>query len=135
MKTPKERLDMLVEHTGLKLGAIAKKCGYERPQAFYDVYKGKAKKISEKMASSIIKVFPDIREVWLLTGEGEMTLPVNSLPSREFNPKTTDMTMTRLLESIERKDRQMDELISQQGRLITIIENLSGVPEKQSEVG
>ena len=45
------------------------------------------------------------------------------------------MTMTRLLESIERKDRQMDELISQQGRLITIIENLSGVPEKQSEVG
>ena len=45
------------------------------------------------------------------------------------------MTMTRLLESIERKDRQMDELISQQGRLITIIENLSGVPEKQSKVG
>lgn len=135
MKTPTERLDLLVEHTGLKLGAIAKKCGYERPQAFYDVYKGKAKKISEKMASSIIKVFPDIREVWLLTGEGEMTHPVNSLPSCEFNPKTTDMTMTRLLESIERKDRQMDELISQQGRLITIIENLSGGPEKQSKAG
>lgn len=112
MKTPKERFDLLVEYTGLKLGAIAKKCGYERPQAFYDVYKGKAKKISEKMASSIIKVFPDIRESWLLTGEGPMlTENTNSpnTPQEPINQNQNDMNI-ELVKMIDRKDREIGEL-------------------------
>lgn len=134
MKTPTERLDLLVEHTGLKLGAIAKKCGYERPQAFYDVYKGKAKKISEKMASSIIKVFPDIREVWLLTGEGEMLKTdtpksgvsteeggVISIPSdvweviknQSASLKAKDEQLGMLAASLKTKDDQINTLISQ----------------------
>ena len=134
MKTPTERLDLLVEHTGLKLGAIAKKCGYERPQAFYDVYKGKAKKISEKMASSIIKVFPDIREVWLLTGEGEMLKTdtpksgvsteeggVISIPrdawevirNQSASLKAKDEQLGMLAASLKAKDDQINTLISQ----------------------
>ena len=53
----------------------------------------------------------------------------------DTNQQQNDMTIQELLEAIKRRDQQMDEMLSQQGRLISIIENMSGTTIKQSHVG
>ena len=67
-----ERLNKLLEHSGLNAKSFSEKIGLERPQAIYDIQKGKTKSISPSMESKIISVFSEINKAWLLTGEGEM---------------------------------------------------------------
>lgn len=65
-------IEKLLLHLGMKAGSFSKKLGYDRPQKIYDIQKGKTKFISVEVAEDIIKAFPNINKVWLLTGEGEM---------------------------------------------------------------
>ena len=67
-----ERLSLLLENKEVNAKKLSELCGYDRPQAFYDVISGKTKSFSQTMASKIISVFPDIDKGWLLTGEGSM---------------------------------------------------------------
>lgn len=55
---------------------------------------------------------------------------------------TNDMTIDRLLNALERRDeelahrgRQMDELIHQQSRLISVIEEVTGTTFRKSHAG
>lgn len=69
---------------------------------------------------------------------GEDNMPKDqsvSTNSENTNQQQNDMTIQELLEAIKRRDQQMDEMLSQQGRLIAIIENISGTTIKQSHVG
>lgn len=68
----KDRLESLVNYFNISIKAMSEMCGYDRPQAFYDVQKGKTKEISSSMANKIISAFPEINKIWLLTGEGDM---------------------------------------------------------------
>lgn len=69
-------------------------------------------------------------------GEGNMLKDQSvSTNSDTTNQQQNDMTIQELLEAIKRRDQQMDEMLSQQGRLISIIENMSGTSIKQSHVG
>jgi len=68
-------------------------------------------------------------------------LPVDNKES-STNKQVNEMTIDRLLNALERRDeelahrgRQMDELIDQQSRLISVIENVTGTSFKQSQVG
>lgn len=70
--TAAERLNALVEHMHTNVKALSEICGYERPQAFYDIQRGKTRNISAAMCDKILSVFPNINRVWLLTGEGYM---------------------------------------------------------------
>ena len=65
-------LDKLLNYTGLNVNQFSEKIGLQRPQALYDIQKGKTRSISANMASRIVSVFPVISKSWLLTGEGEM---------------------------------------------------------------
>ena len=67
-----EILSKLLSYSELNVKTLSEKIGLGRPQAIYDIQKGKTKNISQSMADKIISVFPDINRVWLLTGEGRM---------------------------------------------------------------
>lgn len=70
----KERLDMITNYLGINLKQLSEKCGYERPQAIYDLYNGKTKSISPVVCSKILSAFPTINKFWLLTGDGDMVI-------------------------------------------------------------
>lgn len=79
-------IEKLLLHLGMKAGSFSKKLGYDRPQKIYDIQKGKTKYISVEVAEDIIKAFPNINKVWLLTGEGEMFNNAN--PTPKYNEAT-----------------------------------------------
>lgn len=68
-----ERIKAILNEKGLNPKTFSELCGYERPQVIYDLLKGKTMNISASMSERIIKAFPDINRVWLLTGDGNMT--------------------------------------------------------------
>lgn len=71
-----------------------------------------------------------------MLNENNMKKPQSvSINSDSTNQQQNDMTIQELFEAIKRRDQQMDEMLSQQGRLIAIIENISGTAIKQSQVG
>lgn len=75
---------------------------------------------------------------WDISMFGEDNMPKDqsvSTNSENTNQQQNDMTIQELLEAIKRRDQQMDEMLSQQGRLISIIENMSGTTIKKSHVG
>lgn len=67
-----EVINKLLSYSGLNAKAFSEKIGLERPQAIYDLLKGKTKSISPAMKNKILSVFTEINPSWLLTGEGEM---------------------------------------------------------------
>ena len=71
-KTPKEIIKNVAEHAELKVGALSRLIGYERPQILYDILNEKTKTISADVANRIAEKFPNISLEWLLTGKGTM---------------------------------------------------------------
>ena len=65
-------INNILEYSGLNPKSFSEKIGLDRPQAIYDIQKGKTKNISPNMADKIVSAFPEINRTWLLTGEGEM---------------------------------------------------------------
>lgn len=65
-------LEMVLSHLEMKPKAFSDAIGNEKPQAIYDIQKGKTKNISESMAIKIISVFPEFNKSWLMSGDGEM---------------------------------------------------------------
>lgn len=70
-------IEKLLIYSGLNAKSFSEKIGLERPQAIYDIQKGKTKNISPSMRDKIISVFPELNIEWLLTGDGEMLKPAN----------------------------------------------------------
>lgn len=64
-----EIIDKILKDNGLNAKSFSEKLGLERPQAIYDIQKGKTKSISPQMANKITSVFPEISKAWLLTGD------------------------------------------------------------------
>ncbi len=81
--TASQRLQALVTHLNTNVKSLADLCGYDRPQAFYDILKGKTRNISPTVCERLMTVLPRLNRVWLLTGEGEMLLT-----SEESSPAT-----------------------------------------------
>lgn len=77
-----------------------------------------AKPVGPKYINGILNAFPQIREAWLLCGDGDML----DIPNDESSPeqqKTSDNNqssylgeISRLLTLLENKDKQIDRLIS-----------------------
>lgn len=66
------RLLALIHHYNTNVKAFSEMCGYDRPQAFYDLIKGKTHSISATMCDNISAAFPEISKFWLMTGSGPM---------------------------------------------------------------
>lgn len=129
----KDRVRQYCNHAKITIAA------FERLAKLSNGYFNQVQKApSLSKLSQISQAFPDLNTNWLLTGEGEMlttdrdghTIESDAIETTKLN----DMNITRLLDTIERQGRQIDEMLEQNGRLISIIETLAGT-SKQSRVG
>lgn len=91
----KERIEKIADYYNLSVKALSEKIGLDRPQALYDILKGKTKSVSYNMAERINSVFPEINRIWLLTGEGEM-LSTFIMNVPELQPQTSLYTVPLL---------------------------------------
>lgn len=66
------RLKLLLEALKMNPKSFSELCGYERPQAFYDILRGKTRNISSAMSEHILRAVPELNRTWLLTGDGPM---------------------------------------------------------------
>nr|DAG47230.1 MAG TPA: LAMBDA REPRESSOR (TRIPLE MUTANT)/DNA COMPLEX-DNA COMPLEX, DOUBLE HELIX, TRANSCRIPTION-DNA.1A [Caudoviricetes sp.] len=65
--TIKDRINAIIEIKGLTKAAFERKCGLSNG-FINNIVKG----VGEDKLEAILRNFPDINRVWLLTGEGEM---------------------------------------------------------------
>lgn len=79
--TGKEIINSVLDELDIKAPTLAEQIGvlYQR---IFDLQKGKTKKISSQLANAIVKVYPQFRLSWLLTGEGNM---LTDTPSQVFH--------------------------------------------------
>lgn len=70
--TPSERIETLLRMTGLSAAALSRLAGYKKPQALYDICRGRTRNISHEVADRLLQVLPGISRAWLLTGEGDI---------------------------------------------------------------
>lgn len=66
-----QRLDQVIQRTGLSTNAFAKQIGLKRSENLYQIKRDK-NRISRDLADLIVARYPDISGGWLLTGEGRM---------------------------------------------------------------
>ena len=125
------RIKAYLQEKNISQNKFAKAIGVS-PAFVNNISKG----IGADKLQRISNIFTDLNTDWLLTGKGNMLKGQSvSTNSEDTNQQQNDMTIQELLEAIKRRDQQMDEMLSQQGRLISIIENMSGTTIKQSHVG
>jgi len=103
------------------------------PQVFYDMKAGKVQGVSRTLLESIKDKLPDVNDVWLLTGEGEMmrespqnhqVIGNNSGIANNGNgvvihPKEESSDV------VKRMQDQIDELLSQNRTLLNIVDKLT----------
>ena len=69
---PSERLSKVIEYSGFDAAGFAAHIGLKNKQNVYDILKDKTKSITEQVRSKILTCYPEISELWLVTGRGEM---------------------------------------------------------------
>ena len=140
-----EVIAKVLTYTKLNAKQLADRIGLDRPQAIYDILKGKTKSISPAMASKILSVFPEFDRGWLMTGEGSMLRDNshhfadnnqgfinsnnnnigNTIDNRQYYSDSPDVLRAQielLDERIKEKDAQIKEKDAQIGRLLSILE-------------
>ena len=69
--TAADRLNYIILFYKTTVKAFSEDIGLERPQALYDIQKGKTRSITEKLSNKIISVFSELSKNWLMIGIGE----------------------------------------------------------------
>lgn len=95
-----EIINKILSDNGLNAKSLSEKLGLERPQAIYDIQKGKTKSISMQMADKITSVFPEINKAWLLTGEEaqkENSNRINDTEDTDDDIPTNDYRLVPLI--------------------------------------
>lgn len=93
-----ERIEAICKYLHANIKVFSELCGYERPQAFYDILKGKTKNISANMCDKILSAFPEINRLWLLTGVGEMLVKEDA--TDEDAAESAEATATQQIHTI-----------------------------------
>lgn len=62
----------ILKQEAMTINTLGTQLGMNRPQALYDIDRGKTQSVSPKMADKILAYFPRYSRSWLLSGEGEM---------------------------------------------------------------
>lgn len=120
----KGRLDLIIKELGVSGRTFSKECGFSESY-FASINDG----IGADKINKILSIYPQFSAHWLITGDGEM-LTVKD----ESNPTKNDMTQ-KFFEELEQRNKQFNELLEQNSRLISVIENMTGTSFKQSHVG
>ncbi|MBT6568028.1 MAG: helix-turn-helix transcriptional regulator [Flavobacteriales bacterium] len=111
--TDYERIEAVLDHSGLRNNALAKSLGYTNGTILYQIKNGR-NGISASLARRISDVYPDISQNWLLTGKGDML--INSHPLEQaWDPQKINQMEVRVkgLEArIELLENKVEKLIS-----------------------
>lgn len=67
-----QRIEKIVEYSGLSIPQFAKKVGFKTPQTIRELIKGNTKTLSYQVQEKIKAAYPEINMIWLVTGEGAM---------------------------------------------------------------
>lgn len=70
----------VVTHSGLSIPKFADYVGFTTPQTVRELVNGRTKSLSFAVASKILATYPEISEVWLKEGVGDMIAPSKSTP-------------------------------------------------------
>ena len=90
-----ERIEAILDYTGMRVPRYAQVIGVKTPQAIRDLIKGKTKTLSEDMQRKILSYSPEINAAWLFTGEGNMLKTDQS--SDKYDLPETEKTHQRLI--------------------------------------
>ena len=122
--TPAERLEEVLKYTRTNVKSLSERLGYARPQGLYDVAAGRTKTISQDLARKIVTAFPEISQAWLISGEGEMIRGNVQVGGSNFGRiQSDDINLNP--DSVVISSADVRELISQNGKLIDIIKELT----------
>ena len=114
-----ERINKILEHTKLNGKSFSKKIGLNRPQAIYDIQKGRTKNISHSMANKIMTAFSEFNKVWLITGEGQM------LNNDEAHDIKDDINVDKLTDIALFDIKYMGEKLKEAEQRISLLEKLN----------
>ncbi len=116
--------------------ALSRRLGMQSAQVFYDIRAGKCG-ISKELILKIQRQIPQINQVWLLTGDGEILL--NSMDEKPVvqnnvagdniqggNVSVEKQQESKLIELLRNADVRLAKSQEQIDRLIGIIEKFSG---------
>ena len=70
--TLQERMQAVIDYSGLSIPQLAKNVGFKTPQTIREILKGNTRSISDAVKLKLISYFPNISPEWLTTGEGQM---------------------------------------------------------------
>lgn len=109
----KERIEALLSHLKKSRNAVGVSIGDKNGMRFQHVLNGR-NEVSEKLASDITRVYPEISYVWLLNGNGPMLEPkekpwtktdTEDLLTRvnDFKPRPEQIVVSEPLEQITNK--------------------------------
>lgn len=126
MMSAKERIDALVAYGGFKnVTALAGALNLNGAQKIYDIQSGKTKSISSDLADKIFLVFPELNRDWVLSGRGEMTRNGNVHVAGSNSGRIYSDDVNVAPEGVSISSEDVRELISQNGKLIDIIRELT----------
>lgn len=90
---------------------------------------GKSRKegrdLSDRVVEQILKSYPELNGEWLMTGEGEMLIANSGKNSQVIGTNSGTAINGDGAGVVRRMQDQIDELISQNSELISIIKNLT----------
>lgn len=91
-----QRIKEVVKHSGLSIPKFADYVGFTTPQTVRELINGRTKSLSFAVASKILANYPEISEVWLKEGAGDMIVPSKSTPqAKSVHDVTTGGMVTQ----------------------------------------
>ena len=112
-QTVKERLKIFIKYLDIGQGKFEKTCGFSNGNINNSKGNFGASKIED-----ILKKYPELNRVWLMTGEGEMLKSNVSIENGDGNNNNTPSTLDKALDALAKSQEQID-------RLIVVIEKLT----------
>ena len=120
-------ISKILDYTGLNAANFCAKIG-ANPNLVYDMKNGKTKRISDEIADKILKVFPEISRIYLVTGEGEMLDADTDRTHKETEntevPKDDSTVVQMLRDMLREKESKIEELIADNAQLRQQLRNL-----------
>ena len=111
-----DRIKQIIEYKGISTRRFCVEVGISN--GFFD----KVKDIGTEKVLKIIKKYPDISLIWLITGNGKMIL--DDIDENTLHEKK-DISEDNLYKLLLNKDEQMKKLLEQNSELIKQINKLT----------